>query len=132
MKIKNLLAFLLTLTFIVIPASAGSHDDLIQPYDMNIASGYMYDVSDYIRTYYLDHRNGFHLFFYVENRGTTEVMASINGLNQVIAPGNSATVRYAVVNPFIEEYEFKIVPTATHGTMSVYYSIIQREEAPVG
>ncbi len=132
MKVKNLLAILLALTFLVIPVSAEENDDLIQPHDMSIASGYLYDSTGFKQTYFLDHRNGPRLFMEVENLGTTEVVCSINGgVSRTIGPGDSATLWYLVLDAWIEEYEFRIV--SYQGNMSVRYSIYQRDNnSPVG
>lgn len=127
MKVKNLLAFLLTLTFIVIPASAGSHDDLIQPYDMGIASGYLYDATQFTETYRLDRENGANVNFYVENLGNISVEITINGgVSKILAPGQSGHISYPVVF-FVPEYKFKAVPTPNGGNISIYYSIAQRD-----
>ena len=127
MKVKNLLAILLALTFLVIPVSAEENDDLIQPHDMSIASGYLYDATQFTETYKLTYENGRFVNFYVENLGDVSVEITINGAGaKTLAPGQSGQISCAVIF-LIPEYKFKAVPTPNGGNISIYYSIAQRD-----
>lgn len=127
MKVKNLLAILLALTFLVIPVSAEENDGLTQSRGMNLASGYLYDATQFTETYKLTYENGRFVNFYVENLGDVSVEITINGAGaKTLAPGQSGHISCAVIF-LIPEYKFKAVPTPNGGNISIYYSIAQRD-----
>lgn len=103
-----------------------SVDNEIMPVrDLDVDSG-SYSGSDYDDTFYLSKNNGKTVNFWIRNKGSNNVVISINGGNErTIKPGRSGHIT-ADVTGTNQRFDFNARPSAsTPGHISIDFRIAQ-------
>jgi len=103
-----------------------SVDNEIMPVrDLDVDSG-SYSGSDYDDTFYLSKNNGKTVNFWIRNKGSNNVVISINGENErTIKPGRSGHIT-ADVTGTNQRFDFNARPSAsTPGHISIDFRIAQ-------
>lgn len=100
----------------------------IMPFDLAIDSGDINNKTGLKTTYKLNKSNGKYVNFYIENKGTNSVVATINGGNKkALEKGEKDCISVKVNQGFLgvdNEYEFKVVTAKNGGTVNIHYEIV--------
>lgn len=133
-KVRRILALVLVLVLVATPmVSAAMSSDAegseIEPLEKEIAySGYA--GSSYEASWKLYKIKGDILNFYVNNKGTTSVIITINGENaRTLAPGEAGHIS-AEVNDLLnlgKWYTVKCVPAVSVADINITYAVAQRD-----
>jgi hypothetical protein len=101
------------------------------PRDLLIDSGDLNNRTGLNPSYKLNRSNGKYLNLYVENRGSTSVVAAINGQSEsAFAPGESGHISLEVTQGFLgldREYECTVGAGANGGAINIHYEIAQQD-----
>ena len=99
---------------------------IITPFDMDVSSGSYYGTS-FSTSYSLKKSNGENINFWIDNKGNTSVVITINGEQaRTIRPGQNGHIT-AKAGFFSKTYTFKAVPTPSGGNIDIDYRIAQRD-----
>lgn len=97
-----------------------------------ISSGELSSSTGLERSWILDARNGKYAYLYLENKGSSPLVATINGQNEkTFAPGEKGEISLEVTQTIFgkeQSYAFKVVVGKNGGTANMYYEIGQRNE----
>lgn len=100
-------------------------NEIVSVRDLDVDSG-SYSGSDYDDTFYLSKNNGKTVNFWIRNKGSNNVVISINGGNErTIKPGRSGHIT-ADVTGTNQRFDFNARPSAsTPGHISIDFRIAQ-------
>lgn len=103
----------------------------ITPLDLSIDNGESNSNVGLEKTYKLNNDNGKYVNLYVENKGTNDVVATINDSSEkTLKPNEKGNVCVEVNQGFFgrdKDYVFKVLTGRNGGTVDIYYEIAQQE-----
>lgn len=101
------------------------------PLDLFIDNGNINNKTGLNTTYKLNKGNGKYVNLYVENKGSDNVVATINDSSKrTFKPSEKGHIYVEVTQGFFggdKEYVFKVLSGKNGGTVNIYYEIAQRE-----
>lgn len=100
---------------------------LTQTYDANIGSGSVTDQTEFQQSYDLDEGNGKYVDFFINNTGSVNITANINGeKSHTFNSGEEGHIYLEVKNGILRnKYTFKAVPAKNGGKISIDWIITQ-------
>ena len=101
-------------------------NEIVSVRDLDVDSG-SYSGADYDDTFYLSKNNGKTVNFWIRNKGSVNVVISINGENErTIKPGKSGHITADVTDTNQSFYFNAKSSASTPGDISIDYRIAQR------
>lgn len=102
----------------------------VMPRDLSIDEGDENSVTGLNDSYKLNRENGKYVNLYVENKGSNDVVASINDTSEkTFKPGAKGHISVEVTQGIFggdKEYTFKVVTGKNGGSVDIYYKIAQK------
>ena len=103
----------------------------IMPRDLVIDRGNVNNNTGLKTSRKLNKSNGKYVNLYVENKGSNDVVATINHQSaRTFKPGEKGHIYVEVTQGFLgadKKYEFKVVPGTNGGSVQIFYAIAQRD-----
>lgn len=103
----------------------------IMPRDVSIDEGDKNNETGLNDSYKLNRENGKYVNLYVENKGSNDVVATINDTNEkTFKPGAKGHISVEVTQGIFggdKTYTFKVVAGKNGGNVNIHYSIAQRD-----
>lgn len=109
-------------------SDAQSIGGTVQPKDKELYQG-SHSGTQFTTTFTASSRDGANLNFWVKNKGTTDVVITIDGKNaRTLKPGTQGHISITL-GYFNQSHTCKAVPSPNGGTINIDYRIAQRDIA---
>lgn len=103
----------------------------IMPHDLVIDRGNISNNTGLKTSGKLNKSNGTYVNLYVENKGSNDVVATINHQSErTFKPGEKGYIYVEVTQGFLDadkNYAFNVVPGTNGGSVQIFYAIAQRD-----
>ncbi len=101
------------------------------PRDFSIDEGDQNNATGLKASYNLNRENGKYVNLYVENKGSNDVVSTINDTNaKIFKPGAKGHISVEVTQGILggdQDYLFRVAAGKNGGTVNIHYSIAQQD-----